>query len=239
MATRKTEGTPPTTGELVIYTDGACLGNPGPGGWAAVLVRPGGVTEIGGREERTTNNRMELRAAIEGLRRAEPGERVRVVTDSTYLVKGISEWIHGWKKRGWRRAQGGAVLNQDLWEELDRLAHGGSYRVAWEHVPGHSGHPFNERCDELATAFARGESPELRSGDGSWIARPGGMDPPAGLAFPVYASVVNGVVYLDRTWPECEARVKGVKGARFRKVRTPGELRRAVNEWLGKTAGPR
>ncbi len=239
MDNGKTPEKTSATEELVIYTDGACLGNPGPGGWAAVLVRPGGVTEIGGREESTTNNRMELRAAIEGLRRAEPGERVRVVTDSVYLLKGISDWIHGWKRRGWRRAQGGPVLNRDLWEELDRLAHGGALKVAWEHVPGHSGHPFNERCDALATAFARGETPELRSGDGSWIARAEAVDPLGALEFPVYVSVVNGVLYLDDTWAECEARVKGVKGARYRKARTPEELRRAVNEWLGRPAESR
>ncbi|GAB4260676.1 MULTISPECIES: ribonuclease HI [Deferrisoma] len=219
------------TERTVIYTDGACLGNPGPGGWAAVIVEPGNrVREIGGRDPATTNNRMELTAVIEGLRQTRPGSRVHVVTDSRYVHDGISRWIHAWKRRGWRKADGGAVLNQDLWESLDRLAWGEGRDVTWEHVRGHRGHPFNERCDELATAFARGESPELRSGDGAWI---GGEGTEGHRSFPCYVSRVDGEIRLHDTWPECEARVKGVSGARYRKVRSPVELEAVLREWGG------
>ncbi|WP_169709435.1 ribonuclease HI [Deferrisoma camini] len=214
---------------IQIYTDGACLGNPGPGGWAAVLVEPGGrVWEIGGRDPATTNNRMELTAVIEGLRRTASGARVHVVTDSRYVYDGISSWIHGWKRRGWRKADGQPVLNRDLWEELDRLAWGSGRRVTWEHVRGHRGHAFNERCDELATAFARGETPDLRDGSGEWI---GAAE--SGRSFPCYVSRVDGEVAFHGSWPECEARVRGVSGARHRKVRSPTELERVLREWEG------
>jgi len=220
---------------LVVYTDGACLGNPGPGGWAAVLVRGEQVEEIGGREEHTTNNRMELRAAIEGLRRARPGDRVLVVTDSRYVHDGISRWIHSWKRKGWRKADGGAVLNRDLWEDLDRLCSRPDVRVSWEHVRGHAGHVYNERCDHLATAFARGEEPELRSGDGSWITGTGRPEArvPDGWRFPLYVSSVDGRVELHRSWAECAARVKGASGARYRKVKGPGELEAVLEGWGG------
>ncbi|MHB8767143.1 MAG: ribonuclease HI, partial [Deferrisomatales bacterium] len=151
----------PAPGELVVYTDGGCIGNPGPGGWGALLLRSDGYEEIGGREERTTNNRMEMRAAVEALRRARPGDRVHVLTDSRYLQDGISKWIRGWKKRGWKKADGGDVLNRDLWEELDALVSRPGLRVSWEHVRGHSGHLLNERCDQIANGFARGAPPVL------------------------------------------------------------------------------
>lgn len=130
-----------------LFTDGACSGNPGPGGWGFVLRVAGSETEGAGGESRTTNNRMELLGAIEGLKLlAEPHE-VRLVSDSQYLVKGLSEWVEGWKKRGWRRKEG-PVLNVELWQELDRLRL--YHRIRPEWVRGHQGHPENERCDRLA-----------------------------------------------------------------------------------------
>ena len=147
---------------ITIYSDGACSGNPGPGGWAARLKYPDGrIRELGGAEPDTTNNRMELRAAIEGLRFAGSGEPVTMVTDSEYLLKGITKWIHGWKRKQWKTASRKPVLNQDLWRALDEL-NGSS--VKWEYTRGHAGDPDNERCDEIAQAFSRGEQPLLEGG---------------------------------------------------------------------------
>ncbi|HHX42149.1 MAG TPA: ribonuclease HI, partial [Armatimonadetes bacterium] len=139
-----------------IITDGACSGNPGPGGWAAIIIRDGEVEELGGYEPQTTNNRMEMRAAIEGLRRVPADAPVHIVSDSTYLIKGMTQWLRAWKARGWVTAAGTPVLNQDLWEELDRLV---GTRVTWELVKGHSGHPENERADTIAQAFSQGKTP--------------------------------------------------------------------------------
>jgi ribonuclease HI len=217
--------------DLVIYTDGACQGNPGPGGWAAVLDRRGRFEEIGGWERHTTNNRMEMLAAIEGLRRARPGEAVRVVTDSRYLHDGISRWIHAWKRRGWKKADGGEVLNRDLWEQLDDSCRRAGTPVAWEHVRGHSGHALNERCDAIATAFSRGERPELRSGDGSWIQGLGPDSLAEGLRYPLYLSLVEGELRVHLDWEDCEHWVKGAKGARYKKVKARHELAGILVAW--------
>jgi len=135
---------------IEIYTDGACSGNPGPGGWG-VLVRDGKVeTELSGGEPATTNNRMELLAVIEALQFLPQPVQARVYTDSQYVQKGISEWIHSWKRRGWKTAGNDPVKNEDLWRRLDALA--GNHRLEWHWVRGHNGHPENERVDVLARA---------------------------------------------------------------------------------------
>jgi ribonuclease HI len=132
-----------------IYTDGACRGNPGPGGWAAFLSCDGREKEISGAEAHTTNNRMELLAVIRALEALKkPQVRVRVFTDSQYVRRGITEWLAGWKSRGWRTASKKPVLNQDLWERLDALA--APHTIEWHWVPGHAGVPGNERVDRLA-----------------------------------------------------------------------------------------
>ena len=135
--------------DVELFTDGACSGNPGPGGWGFVLRIAGVETEGAGGERTTTNNRMELLGAIEGLKRLERPSTVRLVSDSQYLVKGLNEWMDGWKRRGWRRKEG-PVLNVELWQELDRLR--SIHRIKAEWVRGHVGHPENERCDRLAVA---------------------------------------------------------------------------------------
>ncbi|MDJ1184137.1 ribonuclease HI [Roseofilum casamattae] len=146
-----------------VYTDGACLGNPGPGGWAVVVnFTDGSVYEMGGAEAQTTNNRMELQGAIAALRLVVASgqtDAVTVFTDSEYVRKGITQWISGWKKKGWKTSQGKPVQNQDLWENLDRL---NSKMVLWEYVPAHTGDRDNERCDTIAKAFASGSSPNLK-----------------------------------------------------------------------------
>ncbi|MEN8174378.1 MAG: ribonuclease HI [Pseudomonadota bacterium] len=134
--------------EVQIFTDGACRGNPGPGGWGALLRYNGVEKELYGGEPHTTNNRMELLAVIRALETLKRRCEVRVVTDSQYVRNGITQWIRAWKRNGWRTAARKPVKNADLWRELDDLV--GRHQVKWEWVRGHSGHPENERADELA-----------------------------------------------------------------------------------------
>ena len=131
-----------------IYTDGACSGNPGPGGWGALLRSGDQEKELSGYDPATTNNRMELMAVIEALRALKRPVAARVHTDSQYVQKGISEWIHGWKRRGWKTADRQPVKNADLWQVLDQLAAG--HKIEWLWVRGHAGHAENERVDALA-----------------------------------------------------------------------------------------
>lgn len=131
-----------------IFTDGACKGNPGPGGWGALLRYNGAIKELKGAEPETTNNRMELMAAIEALRALKRPCKVSLTTDSQYVRKGITEWIHGWKKKNWKNASKQPVKNADLWKTLDELSQ--QHDIAWHWVKGHSGHPENERVDALA-----------------------------------------------------------------------------------------
>jgi ribonuclease HI len=133
--------------KVTIHTDGACEGNPGPGGWAAILEYGGVKKEVSGGAIATTNNRMELTAALEALVRLKEPCEVDLFTDSEYLRNGITKWIHGWKAKGWRK---GTIKNVDLWQALDTAAR--RHKVAWHWVRGHAGHPLNERCDVLAVA---------------------------------------------------------------------------------------
>ena len=136
-----------------LITDGACIGNPGPGGWACILRFGDTKRELFGSEPATTNNRMELRAAIEGLETLREHCTVEVVTDSEYLKNGITKWIHGWKRNGWKTAAKKPVVNQDLWMELEQATQG--HDIQWTWTKGHANHEDNNRCDELATAAAR------------------------------------------------------------------------------------
>lgn len=131
-----------------IYTDGACRGNPGPGGWAALLSYDGREREIAGAEAHTTNNRMELTAVIRALEALKRSVQARIYTDSEYVRRGITEWIPLWKRRGWLTKDRKPVKNQDLWQRLDELA--AAHKIEWQWVPGHAGVPGNERVDRLA-----------------------------------------------------------------------------------------
>lgn len=147
-----------------IYTDGACSGNPGPGGWGTVLyLADGGVHEMGGGDRQTTNNRMEMQAAIAGLtwlRDSGQTQPLALYTDSEYVLKGITQWIAGWKRRGWVNSAKKPVLNRDLWEQLDQLTTEVNQTLdkplQWVYVRGHSGNEGNERCDAIARSFAAG-----------------------------------------------------------------------------------
>jgi ribonuclease HI len=141
--------------KVELYTDGACSGNPGPGGWAYILKHPasGTAREGSGGEAQTTNNRMELRAVIEGLTALKRPSIVELYSDSQYVLNGLKTWIKGWKAKGWKTSSKAPVKNQDLWEALDALA--SQHQVTFHWVRGHSEHPENERCDEMAVAACR------------------------------------------------------------------------------------
>ena len=136
--------------QIVIYTDGACKGNPGPGGWGALLTSGATEKELFGGELGTTNNRMEMTAVIEALAALKKPSAVVLYLDSQYVLKGITEWIHGWKARGWRTAAKQPVKNVDLWQKLDAAVSASEHKIDWRWVKGHAGDPGNERADALA-----------------------------------------------------------------------------------------
>jgi ribonuclease HI len=237
-------------GRAVVFCDGAAKGNPGPGGWGVVIATTDGwIIELGGNALHTTNNRMELTAAIEALShvRDMPGQ-VDVYTDSTYVIKGIREWIHGWKRRAWMTIEGTPVLNRELWQRLDELVAQlprGSLR--WHYVRGHVGIPGNERVDAIADALARGASVTLYSGPLSGYALPI-FDVPDDTSVPVrngaaartaspkgsaysYLSLIDGQPRRHATWAECESRVKGRSGARFKKAMSAADEAAILTSW--------
>ncbi len=232
----------------VIFTDGSSRGNPGPGGFGAVLISNGRVTELGGRENYTTNNRMELTAALEALRVISnyqfPIFKITLYADSSYLVNGITKWVHGWRKNGWKTAGKQEVENRDLWERLIEVTDG--KKIEWKRIDGHSGVAGNERCDEIATAFADGENPTLYSGnlqnyrmknildisrdEGLAQAKRSHRARSNGKPYS-YVSSLDGKVVTHATWAECEARVKGVRGAKYQKAFSPEEEVALKNQW--------
>lgn len=231
---------------FLIFTDGACSGNPGPGGWGSVVVSPRGeVRELGGAKDHTTNNEMELRAAIEALHRIRAmKEPVHLYTDSTYVIRGITQWIWGWKKRGWKTAEGNEVSNQEAWKELDSLVRerGSEGKIEWLYSRGHVGTPGNERCDEIAVAFSQGKHIELFKGQ--LLQYPIAIyDVPENSELPEmrpkqekkvaysYLSRIGSQVYRHKDWASCERRVKGQSGAQFKKAMSAGEEKEILKTW--------
>lgn len=244
---------------LILFTDGACSGNPGPGGWGAILLYPDArVRELGGGEPRTTNNRMEMTAAIEALSAAKSRRGpLRLYTDSTYVIQGACSWLSAWKRRGWKTAGGGMVQNRDLWERLDAALAGlDSGVLSWEHVRGHTGSPGNERADEIAVSFAQGrpiplyegpldghprelsrlpepapvpQAPAARTGADSREGRSRGWRGRKQGGY--YLSLVDGRLGRHAAWAECQARVHGRSGARFKKIASAQEEAECLRRW--------
>jgi len=236
---------------IVVFTDGASKGNPGRGGWGVIVVRPDGqVTELGGGAALTTNNKMELTGAIRALTHLLGiSGPVSIYSDSTYVIQGMSGWVHGWKRRGWKTTTGADVLNRDLWEELaDLVAGRRPQTIAWHYVRGHIGIPGNERVDEIADSFAAQQPIALY--DGPLIGYPIPiLDLPDDTSVPVrsgtssaggsrskapaysYLSVVDGKPMRHATWAECEERVKGKSGARFKKATSAAEQDAILRAW--------
>lgn len=213
-----------------IFTDGSSRGNPGPGGWGSVVISEGNVQEVGGGEKQTTNNRMEIMAAAQGIAHAPKDAQIEVFTDSKYLINGITSWIKGWKRNGWQTKTKEDVMNKDLWMKLDDAMQGKT--ITWTYVGGHIGILGNERCDHIATAFADGREVDLYKGPLSAYDLPdilnishdemkketkkSGSSRSNAKAYS-YVSSVGGVIEVHKTWAECEKRVKGVRGARYKK----------------------
>ncbi|MEK7552374.1 MAG: ribonuclease HI [Patescibacteria group bacterium] len=234
---------------IVIFADGASLGNPGPGGYGAVVLIPKEndytVKEVGGREKHTTNNRMELMAAIKGLELLHASNlatrhSIKVHTDSSYVINGITKWVFSWERRNWVTMNKEPVLNKDLWEEL--LEQTKIRPVEWIHVAGHSGIPGNERVDEIAGGFAEGKIPELFSGDFKDYKIKDIFDIKIKTALKkksksrapkigYYLSKVDGKIMTHKTWDECKRIVLGVKGAKFKKVANQEEEREVLKGW--------
>ncbi len=243
-----------TFDQILIFTDGACSGNPGPGGFGTVIVYPEGkVKELGGGADQTTNNRMEMLAVVKGLEEIEPSQAdVLVLTDSTYVIKGITAWIFGWRKKGWKNSAGAEVANKDLWQQLDQVVSKRKRRskISWGYVRGHQGVPGNERCDEIGVAFSKKRFIKLY--EGSLLDYDISIyDIPEDISLPTpksgaekgskskkkaysYVSLVNGAVNIDKTWSDCEARVKGRPGVKFKKSVSLEDQKNIIFEWTGK-----
>ena len=233
--------------KILIFTDGACSGNPGPGGFGTILALPDGqILELGEGRESTTNNRMEMVAVIKGLQKIknEPGD-VWVLTDSTYVIRGITQWIWGWKRKGWVTAEGKEVTNKDLWLALaDEVAQRKNLgQIEWKYLRGHQGTPGNERCDEIAVEFSKKRRPQLYSG--TLLDYPVEIhDLPDDMSLPPmkapgekkkaahsYLSYVNGQLERHSSWSECEAKVKGRSGAKFKKATSASDEKKIVQGW--------
>lgn len=234
---------------IQIFSDGACSGNPGSGGWASIILFPSDeVLEIGGREFSTTNNRMEMMAAIEALRTIEkhPG-KVHFYTDSTYIIRGITQWIWGWKKRAWKTAEGAEVANKELWEKLAFLVEKRSTvnKIEWFYSRGHSGIPGNERCDEIAVAYSKNIGIDLYEGslnhyfvrilelpkDGSLPEMRSPKSAAEKKTAHSYLSNIGGLVYRHKDWPSCQRRVSGKSGAKFKKAQSANEEIEILKSW--------
>ncbi len=230
---------------ILIYTDGACSGNPGPGGWGAIVATPEGhVRELGDQGFDTTNNRMELAGVIHALKFIKDDPRpVLLYTDSTYVIRGITQWIFGWRRRGWKNAEGQAVLTREHWEELDLLVRARAKdSINWQYCRGHRGTPGNERCDVIAVKMSTRQRVDLYDGPLTRYAH-AIHDLPPYEALPEmrpnepkkaahsYLSLLDGKVLRHRDWSSCERRVKGRAGAKFKKAMAADDETEILKGW--------
>lgn len=232
--------------KITIFTDGAAKGNPGRGGFGAVISYEDTVFEIGAYKEHTTNNEMELKAVIEALKAiVGKGKSVAIYTDSKYVVEGSKGWIFGWNKNGWKTKAETDVLNKELWQELLPLL--GKVNIEWHKVPGHVGIIGNERADTIASDFAEKKNVVLykgpQSGYGFNIAdtsydevkakdRSDARKRQAQKAYS-YISMVDKVIQTHQTWTECESRVKGKKGVKFKKSLDAKDEKQIIKDFRG------
>lgn len=231
---------------IVVFTDGAARGNPGPGGWGSIVVSEKTVTELGGRENRTTNNRMELMAAIGALEYLSKlatntsDLKATIYTDSSYVLKGATVWMKSWQKNNWRTAGKTDVVNRDLWERLAECLE--ALEVKWQLVKGHAGIPANERCDAIATSFADNKDMILYQGSSNSYGVDVSTVVPQSASIksksksssqPAYSyiSAIDGDVKVHTTWKECEARVKGKSKALFKKSFSRADEKAIIDQW--------
>ncbi|HPI39783.1 MAG TPA: ribonuclease HI [Pseudobdellovibrionaceae bacterium] len=239
---------------ISIFSDGACSGNPGPGGWGAIIyIDNKEVIELGSGDSRTTNNKMEMTALIEALKFIGPKNLsslgLTIFTDSKYLIHGMTQWIFQWKRNTWMTKAGEPVANQELWKVLDELIQHVNGKIHWQYVPGHSGFPGNERCDEIAVGFSKDTYVDLYIGPREEYSVDLDFDPEQlkvtmatksdekkkssnkGKKAYSYLSLVNGVVQRHQTWDSCQARVNGVPNAKFKKSLSAEDENQILKSW--------
>lgn len=257
--------------KIIVFTDGSSRGNPGPGGWGAVVIyevnddklkakslKLQAVHELGGREDHTTNNRMELSAALSALAFIEKRKiegNIEIHTDSAYLLQGVTGWMYGWEKNGWKTKNGEDVLNQDIWKEIGAIVFRLKQKreIDWKKISGHTGHRGNERADVIATNAADQTQQILFIGslsdyetmiggsvfegtDENLVAKKKSTGGKSGPAYS-YVSLVGGLIAVHKTWPECEARVRGKHSVKFKKVFSADEETALIKEWTTQTLG--
>lgn len=245
---------------ILIYTDGACSGNPGPGGYGSIITDFISVTELGQNFPQTTNNRMEMQAVLSALQfclaHYESVTALQIFTDSVYVIRGSTQWLFGWKKRGWKTADNKDVTNQDLWQTMDQLLfqiqEKYKIKIKWSFIRGHKGIDGNERCDEIGVAFSKRTSIELFSGSienyhfdiavlpeeealpemksqTSQMKSAGSKSAEKKETW--YLSLINNQVAKYTTWKDCEAAVKGRPGVKFKKVTSLTEESELLKAW--------
>ncbi len=233
--------------DITIFTDGSSRGNPGAGGWGAIVIHGDDVQELGGHVSHTTNNRMELTAVIQALQFVSklqtPNSKLTINTDSSYVLKGTTAWVHGWKKNNWKTKSNDDVLNKDVWELLLMVSE--EKKISWNLLKGHSGNPGNERCDEIATGYADTTPPVLYSGshrdysvdvfrvNQNTDAKKTKSKSKSSSKPYSYVSSVDGVIQTHTSWAECEAQVKGKKGALFKKAFSVQDEKDIITLWKG------
>jgi ribonuclease HI len=229
--------------EIKVFTDGSSRGNPGPGGWGAIIDFGDEVRELGGGDKRTTNNRMELTAVVETLEFLEnqnhSSAKVHFYTDSSYVANGVSTWINGWRRNSWKNKAGQEIANVDLWQKIDNLLN--IFEIKMENIEGHVGIPANERADAIATSFAD-EKPDnlfvgqkmlykvdLKSTEGD--EKKSETKKRSGAKAYSYLSLVNGELQIHQTWADCKNRVDGETKARFRKALSAEDEAKIKADW--------
>lgn len=221
----------------IVFTDGSSRGNPGPGGWGAIILNDDTVIELGGREESTTNNRMELTAVISSLENISKEKEITLYTDSAYVVNGITRWVKGWAKNNWKTSTKEDVLNKDLWERLVEVT---NHKVIdWKLIRGHSGTEGNERCDVIATSFADQNPVILYNGSRNRYGVSISIKENSGEKSKTkskskaysYVSMVEGKIQTHKTWDECKMRVNGVSGAKYKKSISPENEEEIIREF--------
>lgn len=238
--------------DIIIYTDGSSRGNPGPGGWGAIVATHDTVVELGEGDAHTTNNKMELSAAIESLeyvRDLGNAYSINMHVDSQYVINGITKWVAGWERNGWINSKKEEVLNRDLWEPLAGVVADlqmSGCKISWHYTPGHAGIEGNDRADIIATMFADGDTVELfngvrdvyevdlvpHAGDPKLLAaKKLKSKSKSGAKAYSYLSLVNGKLEKHTTWAECEKRVKGVKGVKFKKAVSADDEKIIIRSW--------
>ncbi|MEK7148432.1 MAG: RNase H family protein [Patescibacteria group bacterium] len=238
--------------DIIIYTDGSSRGNPGPGGWGAIIATNERVVEIGSGDKHTTNNKMELSAAIESLgfvRNLGGAYTIDMRVDSKYVINGITKWVAGWEKNGWINSKKEEVLNRDLWEAFAEVVADlqmSACKISWNYTPGHAGIEGNDRADAIATMLADKEDPKLfnglrsgykvdlvpHAGDAKLLAiKKTKSKSNSGVKAYSYLSLVNGKLEKHSTWAECEKRVKGVRGTKFKKSVSAADEKAILREW--------